>query len=498
MIQSENVQYIRTLLQKIDLSDKEKIILTVSFLLSGYAFLFLNPYKILNYVYLPFVLFFSIIGIYLFFSIQKDIEIMFFLYKLLYYILIFIVFCIIYFLLKNILLYVIDISFGAVFLFYLVGFAIIYKIFFENTEININKTDDLFYTIQYFIFYIPCILIIVINYIIDDSKNTNKTTYILGLLLILLIVIYFVIPFILNYMYKHDGILLIDKKTYLNKSILTLSLKELKDKIESAQTLWNYTFNKEGFKSLSDNEIKGVIDNISMSYNSTEQYVIKHMSKRDKFKQMIIKYKDKPDELKYYINNELKQSFLSKIYYSIIILKNKYFLSGEQKSEEDLLTQYISPLLYTYHYGISFWLYLDTNILAEKNRDKALILTLGSRPSLYYDYNTRQIIIEITDVTSENETFKQTRIYNSSKILFQKWNHIVMNYVNGQFDLFINNVIVSTQANVSPYINDSDVLQVGSVNNTDLGGISNLKYYDQPLSLYKIKEVYNQKLFSIE
>ena len=51
---------------------------------------------------------------------------------------------------------------------------------------------------------------------------------------------------------------------------------------------------------------------------------------------------------------------------------------------------------------------------------------------------------------------------------------------------------------MSPYINDTDVLQVGSVENTDLGGISNLKYYDQPLSLYKIKEIYNQKLFSIE
>ena len=81
-------------------------------------------------------------------------------------------------------------------------------------------------------------------------------------------------------------------------------------------------------------------------------------------------------------------------------------------------------------------------MLSDKNRDKALILTLGSRPSLYYDYNRRQLIIEISDTISKTETVKQTRIYNSSKILFQKWNKIVMNYVNGQFDLFINNEIV--------------------------------------------------------
>lgn len=483
MIKSEDVQYFRNILQKVDLNSNQKLILAVSFLLSGYAFLLLNPYDILNYIYLPFVLFFSISGIYLFFSIDKNIKSILFFKKLLYYITLFIVFSVIYFLLKNVLLYVMDISFGAVFLFYVVGFAFIYNVFFENTEISINKADELFFVIKYFIFYIPCILILVIQYLIDDAKNTKKTTYILAVLLVLLIVIYLVVPALSKYMYKSDGLLLIDKKSNLNQSILTLTLKELKDKSP-------YTF--EGFKSLSDNDIKHVVD---MGYSNVEQYIIKQ--NEDEIKQMILKYKDKPDELKYHIRNKLNQSFLSKLYYSMILFKHKYFMSANQLSEEDILNQYLSPLLYTYHYGISFWLYLDTNMLAEKNRDKALILTLGSRPSLYYDYNTRQLIIEISDVVKD-KTFKQTRIYNSSKILFQKWNHIVMNYVNGQFDLFINNELVSTQSNVSPYINDSDVLQVGSVENTDLGGISNLKYYDQPLSLYKIKEVYNQKLFSVE
>jgi len=466
MIKTEDIQYIKKIFQKIDLNINQKIILTVLFFLSGYAFLLLNPYNILNYIYLPFVLFFVIGGIYLFFTIDNDITSMFFIYKLLYFIIIFSVFCIIYFLLKKVLLYAINISFGAMFLFYVIGFAFIYKIFIENTDININKTDDLFYIIQYFIFYLPCIFIDILNYIINDVKNTNKTTYLLGLLLFILIIIYFFIPYINNYLYQIDGILLISDKRYLNESILTLSLKQLKEKIDKSKTLLNYTFNREGFKSLSDNEVKDVIDNIYTNYNN------------------------EPNKLNYYINTELPKTFLSKVYYYFITLKNRYFLSGDQIGEEDLL--HTSPLLYTYHYGISFWLYLDTNMLTEKNRDKALIITLGSRPSLYYDYNNRELIIEITDKI-ENKKFEQTRIYNSSNILFQKWNHIVMNYVNGQFDLFINNELVCTQSNVSPYINDSDVLQVGSIENTDLGGISNLKYYDQPLSLYKIKKISNQK-----
>ena len=436
-------------------AQREKIILAASFLLSGYAFILLNPYAILNYMYLPFVLFFSIGGIYLFFSIDQTINTMYFFKHLVYYISLFIVCSIIFVLLKTVLLYAIDISFGAVFLFYIVGFAFIYKLFFENIDININisKADELLYVIQYFIFYIPCILIIAINYLIDDAKNTTKTTYILGLLLILLTVIYFVIPLITKYMYKHDGILLIDKKTYLNQSILTMTLKELNDTIKKSKSSF------EGFKSLSDTEVK--MDTIF--YSKADQTINIY----------------KPDEL-----NILNQSFLNNL---MERFKRKDW-SNPFRDED---------LLYTYHYGISFWLYLDTNILSEKNREKALILTLGYRPSLYYDYNRRQLIIEIADIVKD-KTFKRTRIYNSSNILFQKWNHIVMNYVNGQFDLFVNNEIVATQSNVSPYIKDSDVLQVGSVQNTDLGGISNLKYYDQPLSLYKIKKVYNQKLFSVE
>jgi hypothetical protein len=428
------------MLEKVN--ERQKIILAVSFLLSGYAFLLLNPYDILNYIYLPFVLFFSIGGIYLFFSIDQNVKTMYFFKHILYYIGLFIVFSIIYFLLKNVLLYAIDISFSAVFLFYIVGFALIYKIFFENIDINISKADELLYVIQYFIFYIPCIFIIAINYLIDDAKNTTKTTYILGLLLILLMVIYFVIPLITKYMYKHDGILLIDKKTYLNQSILTITLKELKDKIHKSKPYL------EGFKSITE---------LNMHNLSIDDPKI----------------------------NKLELNILNPYNLSNLIGRFKHTYLGIP----------VEDVLYTYHYGISFWLYLDTNILSEKNREKALILTLGSRPSLYYDYNTRQLIIEIT---VKDKTFKQTRIYNSSNLLFQRWNHVVMNYVNGQFDLFINNEIVATQSNVSPYINDSDVLQVGSVQNTDLGGISNLKYYDQPLSLYKIKKVYDEKLFSVE
>ena len=176
------------------------------------------------------------------------------------------------------------ISFSSVFLFYIIGFAFLYTLLFENTDINTNKTDDILHLIQYIIFYIPCILIDVLNYIINDAKNTNKTTYILGLLLILLIIIYFIIPYITNYIYKIDGLMLIHNKRYLNESILTLTLKELKEKIDNSKSL----FLREGFKSLHENDIKNVMDNMNK----------------------LTKLND--------ITQELSKSFLSKIYYYFI------------------------------------------------------------------------------------------------------------------------------------------------------------------------------------
>lgn len=438
-----------------------KLIYTLSFLFIGYAFFMLNPYTVLDYVYLPFVILFAMVGVFLFFSVNnKTMNIMTYLNKTLYFVGIFVLCAILYILLKIIVLYTINISFGAMFLLYIVSFALIHHLFMGNVSYDSGRTEDLFQVIKYFIFYIPCLLILVINYFINDAKQTNKTTYILGLMLTLLIVIYFLIPIVMHYI--SNDLTLIKDKEYLNKSILTMTLKDIKEKIPKG------LFYKEGFNSLSE---------VNMPTMKPRGIT----TTTDPMEDLIDKYKDKPELLRQYVKDEINKSFINKLY---------YYSKSIFSDEKDLISQYVSPIYHTYHYGISFGLYLNSNILAEKNRDKALILSLGSRPSLYYDYNTRELIIEITDKVN-NKTFKQTRIYNSSKILFQKWNTIVMNYVNGQFDLFVNNEIVSTQSNVSPYINESEVLQVGSVENSDIGAIQQLRYHDQPLSLYQINKINN-------
>lgn len=390
----------------------------ILFFLVGYAIILLNPYKIMDYIYAPIILFFCMGGIYLFFSTKSTMDLFEFSKQILTYLSIFLIWIILFYVARAVLLYSMRRSFFLVFLFYMVVTAIIYKMGASPGAADVN---DLLQLTRYLIFYIPCLFADTIEYFVEDAKKTNQTTYILGFLLLLLIVYFF-------YPIRHtDGRLLIDGKTKLNKSVLSLNLEEV-------QPL-------EGFRSLSDKDLE-----------------------RDTLPALELS----PD-LEW-----LKDLYLSLKYDFFMIPKDTDQVTGKP--------------LYTYQYGMSFWLYLESEVLAE-TRDKALIMSFGSRPSLFYDYNRKQLVIEVTDYVGSE--FKQTRVYYSSNILFQKWNHMVMNYVNGQFDLFINNELVATQSNISPYINATDLLQVGSVENSDLGGISQFRYYDTPLSQDKIKKIYS-------
>lgn len=170
---------------------------------------------------------------------------------------------------------------------------------------------------------------------------------------------------------------------------------------------------------------------------------------------------------------------------------NKY---NQQKNI--ILNQEISSLIklinlhtgihqYNYHYGISYWLYLDTAILGSSNiSSTGLIMSYGDQPKIYYDYNAKELIV--STMFRDNEKI----VYKTNNILFQKWNHFVINYNYGNLDIFINNNLVATVQKLSPYI-EKNTLRIGSEEEPLLHcGICNFVYYEEPLKLGKIKQIY--------
>jgi hypothetical protein len=65
-----------------------------------------------------------------------------------------------------------------------------------------------------------------------------------------------------------------------------------------------------------------------------------------------------------------------------------------------------------------------------------------------------------------------------------------MNYDYGIFDLFINGHLVYSNPDIVDFITKYEVLQVGNTNNTNIGGISYMYYYEEPIDLEQIQKIY--------
>lgn len=189
-----------------------------------------------------------------------------------------------------------------------------------------------------------------------------------------------------------------------------------------------------------------------------------------------------------------------------------------------------------YQYGLSFWLYIDSeppntsslyltngsvlnfaelpNILYN-GTNNSLIFTQKYTSGLYIDASNGEVDISMNEYGFYNDNkYDHNRLYNdisnnviqlnntSTKEFFrienvklQKWNHIALNLYNGTMDIFYNGQLIKSQPGVVPYINMSDTLSIGS-NNGISGGVCNVTFFDKPLKytqVYYLYELFKNK-----
>ena len=398
------------------------------------------------------------------------------------------------------------------------------------------------------IMYIPCLLTDFIEVIKKDYRDTPTTTFILFIILLVYIFFVYAIPEIGRQIYKNDGITLITTPVYLNTNIVSLSRTELNNKIidslpfydrwtqalllklESVNINVDVSANPRvidlsanerdisaNFTNIM-NQYRGIINDISYNtlniiparenfkesftsvrnqdtqtvnswYNylqSTEKGILNKLTSQDPEIQRDINglsflWDNRPELLRAYISYlVLKHPSLLNVVDKVQILYSAScatgytllsvpsFLFGGPKDGDNL-----------YHYSISFWVYFNT---LDNCLEKQTILTFGLKPSLYYKPSNGELTVEINNK-------KKDVIYRTNTVLYQRWNHIVMNYSYGKFDLFINNNLVSTR-NLLPVMSPQEMLIVGSSDNSNVGGICNMKYYNIPLTASKINSIY--------
>jgi hypothetical protein len=190
-------------------------------------------------------------------------------------------------------------------------------------------------------------------------------------------------------------------------------------------------------------------------------------------------------------------------------------------SDEELnhLTNLKPPIQHNYQYSISLSFFLESNPSNSAYQEYKSILNYGNKPEVLYrhadntllitmennglreiplnlgendlskgtiDFSNNQVLIENPDEYDSKGIYKNSRIlYKREKIQLQRWNHLVLNYVNGTLDIFYNGKLVKTAVELVPYLT-LDSLTVGADNGVQ-GQIKNVNYYPVALSLEDIR-----------
>lgn len=140
---------------------------------------------------------------------------------------------------------------------------------------------------------------------------------------------------------------------------------------------------------------------------------------------------------------------------------------------------------FKHNYSLSSWFYLNPQ---PPNTSPAYtkytsILNYGNKPNV--QYNGQLNSLRVMTTIHEDE---QVEIFQTTKVIYQKWNHLVVNYDGGTMDVFLNGELVGSRPNIAPYMTFENVVS-GAVNGLQ-GGICNVVYYDHILSNQTIQVMY--------
>ena len=140
-----------------------------------------------------------------------------------------------------------------------------------------------------------------------------------------------------------------------------------------------------------------------------------------------------------------------------------------------------------YDYGLSFWLYINpmNPSASPQATEYTTILSYGDTPKISYNSMLNKLCIGI-----KTESKKIKKIHNVKSLPLQKWNHIVLNYVNGTCDVFINGELQASKIKVIP-IKEDKIFEIGAENGIQ-GKLCNVIFFKEHLSSLKIKDLYSE------
>jgi hypothetical protein len=146
------------------------------------------------------------------------------------------------------------------------------------------------------------------------------------------------------------------------------------------------------------------------------------------------------------------------------------------------------------NYGVSCWIYIhpvpdNTN---EAYIENTSLVNFGGVPNILFNAQkgTLSFAVDVNDIGGGKKIFVFPNKDNMRevKILYSRWNHVFVNFTDGNMDIFINGVLVTSTPEVIPMSNPSSI-HIGSYPGI-YGEACNLVYYKNPLLAENIRIIY--------
>lgn len=327
------------------------------------------------------------------------------------------------------------------------------------------------------IFFIPCLLLIVIDEINKDIKLTPSPVYLLLFILLLLITLLFVLPFLFKYFrtLNKSSLLKGTDPYYLNEKKVIGIYQNLNKSVNSTIDIPIPKADSTS-KPIITNPIDSLLSTLNL--NKQENTLFKAF---DSSTEIGPESKD--------ITKQAKDNISDTKGYNFKLLKNDYNGIYNVKTSFYDPPKTINKFPYNYTYSISFYVYINpqpTNTSPAYNKDTE-IFNYAYKPVIYYNGKSQSIIVRSR--TLNNKGDQLDTIYEGKNIKHQKWLFFVINYSNNNIDVFIDGKLVGTKKDITPYFK-GDKVTIGE-NDGIQGSIKEINYYSEITSPLTIELLYN-------
>jgi hypothetical protein len=146
------------------------------------------------------------------------------------------------------------------------------------------------------------------------------------------------------------------------------------------------------------------------------------------------------------------------------------------------------------NYGVSCWIYIhpvpdNTN---EAYIENTSLVNFGGVPNILFNAQngTLSFAVDVNDIGGSKKIFVFPKKNNTRKVkvLYSRWNHIFVNFTDGNMDIFVNGNLVTSTPEVIP-LNNPKSIHIGSYPGV-YGEACSLVYYKSPLLAENIRIIY--------